>query len=87
MSDCDSGSGAKWNKQRAVVLSQGEAVSIAAGTLISFQTPEICCIMLGEERGSRASVLVLSCTWNSIQAVAEMNGEREFAAGLAQSGI
>lgn len=39
------------------MLSQGEAVSIAAGTLILFQTPKICCIMVGEERGSRASVV------------------------------
>lgn len=57
LSDCDSGSGGKWNKQRPVVLSQGEAVSIAAGTPISFQTPELCCITLGEGRGSRVSVV------------------------------
>lgn len=87
----DGGSGGKWNKQRAVVLSQGEAVSIAAGTLISFQTPKLCCITLGEGRGSRASVVqCLSFVEHfeqSVQAVAEMNGQREFAAGFAQSGI
>lgn len=56
LSDCDSGSGGKWNKQRAVVLSQGEAAGIVAGTVISFQTPKLCCITL-EGRGSRASVV------------------------------
>lgn len=83
-------SGGKRNKQRTVPV-RSNAVSIATDTLISFQTTKLCCTTLEEGSGSKASVVqclsFIERFEQSVQAVAEMNDGREFAAGLAQSGI
>lgn len=70
-----------------VVPGRCKAVSVGTDSQISFQTTKLCCIVL--EGGSGSKVSVVQCLSfiehfeQSVQAVAEMNGGREFAAGLA----
>ena len=76
----DSVSGAKWNRQRTVTLSRVEAT-----------LSELLLILRAHSKGgsgSKASVVprlgFIEHFEQSVQAVAEMNDGREFAAGLAQ---